>query len=37
MKLMRIFPLPGIDPLFIGMSMAKSDKGDFANLKKALK
>ena len=37
MKLMKIFSLPGIDPLFIGMTMAKLDIGDFAALKKSLK
>ena len=37
MKLMKIFPIQGIDPFYIGLIMAKSDTGDFAELKKALK
>lgn len=37
MKLMKIFPLLGIDPLYIGVFMAQLDNGDFAELKKNLK
>ena len=37
MKAMRVFPLPGIDPLYIGLFMAKLDTSDFAELKKTLK
>ena len=36
MKLMKIFPLEGIEPLFIGIFMAKIDDGNFAKLKKTL-
>lgn len=37
MKLMKIFPIQGIEPLFIGIFMAKIDDGDFEKLKRTLK